>query len=59
MAEAKACIRRRVLERGNTHRVMSSLLKRPFETNPVYAVHKRFVEEKTGKFPEKTPLSPA
>jgi hypothetical protein len=38
---------------------MSSLLKRPFETNPVYAVHKRFVEEKTGKFPGKKPLSPA
>jgi hypothetical protein len=38
---------------------MSSLLKRPFETNPVYAAHKRFVEEKTGKFPGKMPRPPA
>jgi hypothetical protein len=38
---------------------MNALLKRPFETNPVYAVHKRFVEEKFRFFAGKIPSRPS
>ncbi|MFN9943203.1 MAG: hypothetical protein ACK56I_27415, partial [bacterium] len=49
-----------MLEREKTpKRVMGTLLKRPFETNPVYAAHKRRVEEKSRIFPGKMPLRPA
>jgi hypothetical protein len=33
--------------------------KRPFETNPLYAGFKEFVEEKNPLFPGKKPLTPA